>query len=135
MLNGAEWQGIVETGRTVAGPGRMFGDDKQFYFESDDDKHRGMIDMDSVKMVYIGVEDDSELLAAPRFFDAAPIPSSLWVRATLIDGEIVEGMIANAWSALSGPALELRLPGAEGDQRQLVIPRTSVAEFHVITTR
>lgn len=134
MLDGTLWRGTVESGHKAAGPGQMFGDGKQLYFESDDDKYRGTIDLDSVKAIYIGAVDESEL-QAPRFFDAAPIPASLWVRARLIDGEIVEGMIANAWSAFSGALLELLLPGEPYDQRQMLIPRTSIAELHVITIR
>jgi hypothetical protein len=135
MLDGTMWRGTVETGHKVAGPGQMFGDGKQLYFESDHDKYRGTLNLDAVKAIYIGAEDESGLPVAPRFFDAAPIPASLWVRVRLIDGEIVEGMIANAWSAFSGELLELRLPGEQYDQRQMLIPRTSIAELHVITIR
>lgn len=135
MLDGTVLQGTVETGQKVAGPGQMFGDGKHLYFESTDDRYRGTIHLDAVKAIYIGAEDESELPTAPRFFDTAPIPASLWVRASLIDGEVVEGMIANAWFAFSGALLELRLPSEQYDQRQMLIPRTSIAELHVITIR
>jgi hypothetical protein len=54
---------------------------------------------------------------------------------SLRDGEIVEGMIANTLSAITGPVLELQLPGAQSDHRQVLIPRAAIAQIHVITTR
>lgn len=138
MLDGAVRQGTVETAAredhsVVAG--QMLGDNKQLYFESTDGNQRGMIEMDSVKAIYLGDEIESGLQSSPRFFDCAPIPSSLWVRTHFVDGEIVEGMIANAWSAFNGDLVELRVPGQQVDHKQVLIPRTSIAELQVIATR
>jgi hypothetical protein len=139
MLNGAIWRGTVEAAvidhAVPTAPGKMLGEYKQLYFESSDGALRELIDMDAVKAIYYGAEVESEAEAGPRFFDSAPIPSSLWVRTAFLDGEIVEGMIANEWSALNGALLELHVPSQELDRKQVLIPRTSIAELQVITTR
>jgi hypothetical protein len=139
MLDGAVWHGTVDGSVTDNGvasaPGQMLGDNKQIYFESNDGKQSGMIEMDAVKAIYVGTEVGSEIRPGPRFFDCAPIPSSLWVRTAFVDGEVVEGMIANAWSAFSAAVIRLHLPGQRIDQSEVLIPRTSIAELQVITTR
>jgi hypothetical protein len=138
MLDGTVRHGTVEVAvkedAAVPLPGEISGEDKRFYFESDDNCQRVVLKMDLVKAIHIG-EGEPELHTSPRFFDSAPIPSSLWVRVAFVNGEIVEGMIANTWSAFNGPLLELRLSGEQFDQKQVLIPRTSIAELQVITTR
>lgn len=139
MLDGATWHGTVETAPKDydASPGAetIFGDDEEFYFESSDGERCGVFGIDSLKAIYLGDEIEPGLQSSPRFFDAAPIPTSLWVRASFVDGEIIEGMIANSWSAFSGPMLELQLPVEQSNQRRVLIPRASIAELQVITTR
>jgi len=138
MLDGTVRHGTMEAAmKEDAGlplPAEISGENKLFYFESDDDCQRVVLKMDLVKAIHIG-EGEPELHTSPRFFDSAPIPSSLWVRAVFFNGEIVEGMIANTWSAFNGPLLELRLSGEQFYQKQVLIPRTSIAELQVITTR
>ena len=138
MLDGTVRHGAVEAtmkeDAAMPLPAELSGEDKQFYFESDDSCQRVVLKMDSVKAIHIG-EGEPELHTSPRFFDSAPIPSSLWVRVVFFNGEIVEGMIANTWSAFNGPLLELRLSGEPFYQKQVLIPRTSIAELQVITTR
>jgi hypothetical protein len=135
MLDGTVWHGTLEATKPVTWPGERSGEDKQFYFESDGSDQRVVLEMESVKAIHVGAEGESEVQTGPRFFDCAPIPSSLWVRASFVDGEIVEGMIANTWAAFNGALLELHLSGEQFDQKQVLIPRTSIAELQVITTR
>lgn len=139
MLDGAVLYGTIGLSNGDSSkrpePGELAGDAKQIYFESADGGHCGMIDTSSVKAIYIGDRDEPDLHGSPRFFDSAPIPASLWVRASLVDGEVVEGMIANAWSAISGPVLELHLPGSQSGHRKVLIPRTAITKLQVITTR
>jgi len=138
MLDGAVLRGTVKTAvkdeDSTAIAGKPFGDDERFYFESSDGQS-GLIKMDAVKAIYLSAEFDSELQDGLRFFDSAPIPHVLWVRAAFLDGEVVEGMITNAWSAFSGALIQLRLPGHEFDQKEILIPRSSIAELQVIATR
>jgi hypothetical protein len=138
MLDGTVRHGTVvaamKEDAAVPLPAEISGEEKQFYFEFDDDCQRVALKMDLVKAIHIG-EGEPELHTSPRFFDSAPIPSSLWVRAAFFNGEIVEGMIANTWSAFNGPLVELRLSGEQFYQKQVLIPRTSIAELQVITTR
>lgn len=91
--------------------------------------------MADVTEIHFGDEAEREILQAPRFFDAAPIPGSLWVRVSFVDGKVVEGMIANSWSSFHGDLLEVRLLDQQGEERRIQIPRTSIAELQVITTR
>ena|ERR1700739_251650 len=108
---------------------------ERFHCESGDEKDTDLIRFDAVKSIYLNVEHESEVETILRFFDSVPIPSFLWVRATIIDGEIVEGMTPNHWTTFSGPLLSLSLPDQRPDQLQALIPRTSIAELQVITTR
>lgn len=139
MLDGSVQYGTIgiDIGNSEKGPwaARVNGDAKQIYFESSDGEQSGAIDMSCVKAIYIGDRSEPDLQSSPRFFDFAPIPGSLWVRVTLVGGEVVEGMIPNAWSAISAPVLELHLPGASSDQRQVLMPRTAIVKLQVITTR
>lgn len=138
MLNGAIHRGRVETapkdGASVS-PNQIAGDLSQFYLESNDGEECCAVDMDSVKAIYIGNNSDSDPLAGIRFFDSAPIPASLWVRIAFCDGEVLEGMIANSWSAFSSPFIRLQLNGQPFGQKEILIPRTSLADLKVITTR
>ena len=138
MLDGTVRHGTVEAAMKEDAPmplpADVSGEDKEFYFESDDNCQRIVLKMDLVKAIHIG-DGEPELHTSPRFFDSAPIPSSLWVRAVFFNGEIVEGMIANTWSAFNGPLLEICLSGDQLYQKQVLIPRTSIAELQVITTR
>lgn len=139
MLDGSVRCGTIvrSIGSSEKGPEpvRVNGDAKQIYFEPSDGEQCGTIDMSSVKAIYIGDRAEPGLQSSPRFFDSAPIPASLWVRVTLVDGEVVEGMMPNAWSAISGPVLELHLPGAQSGYRQVLMPRNAITKLQVITTR
>ena len=139
MLDGSVRYGSIglRNGDSGSGPvpTRITGDARQIYFESSDGEHCGVLDMSCVKAIYIGDRAEPGLQNSPRFFDSAPIPASLWVRAALLDGEIVEGMIANTWSAIAGQVLELHLPGDQSNHRQVLIPRCAIAQLQVITTR
>jgi hypothetical protein len=139
MLDGAVWQGTVEAGDkdddSVPVWSGMVSDDDGLIFESNDGEQRCSIELQLVKSIYFGTWVETELQSSPRFFDSAPIPSSLWVRIAFADGEIVEGMIANGWSSINGPLIELLIPGQQIDKRQILIPRSSIAEMRVITTR
>ena len=138
MLDGTVQYGAVEAAikedAALPSPTEISCEGKQFYFESDDNCQRVALKMDSVKAIHIG-EGEPELHTSPRFFDSAPVPSSLWVRVVFFNGDVVEGMIANTWSAFNGPLLEICLSGEQYYQKQVLIPRTSIAELQVITTR
>lgn len=139
MLDGAVWQGTVEAEDTDDDSfpiwSGMVSDDKTLNFQSNDGEQRCLIGLQHVKSIYFGSWIETELQSSPRFFDSAPIPSSLWVRIAFADGEIVEGMIANGWSSINGAILELLIPGQHLDKRQILIPRSSIAEMRIITTR
>lgn len=128
MRNGAVRSGALETEEQSTGAS------SQIHFEPDNETRAEVIDLDSVKAISVG-DTGLELQNFPRFFDTAPIPSFLWVRATLTDGQIVEGMISNSWDVLNGALLELSLPSPDSEPRQVLIPRSSLAELQVITTR
>jgi hypothetical protein len=134
MLDGAVCRGRVEPAYGDAASADPDGQSR-FYFESGNGGEPSVIEMGSVKAVYLGGNAESEPHAGVRFFDSAPIPSSLWVRIAFADGEVVEGMIANAWSAFSGPLLHLHLPSQAFGYKEVLIPRTSVMKLQVITTR
>ena len=135
MLDGVVHHGRVELpAKDIDSADPRHGKNK-LYFESGHSGEPVVIEIDSVKAVYLGGNTESESHAGVRFFDSAPIPSSLWVRIVFVDGEVVEGMIANAWSAFSSPFLHLHLPGQAFGCKEVLIPRTSIVELQVITTR
>lgn len=140
MLDGSVRQGVLDASRKEDGTffavaDANTGGGEQLYFESENGEHNFSVNLNSVKAIYIGSDVADDTQDSPRFFDSAAIPASLWVRAVLDDGQIVEGMIANAWSALTGSILQLHLPGHESNHRQVLIPRSSIVQFQVITVR
>lgn len=128
MRNGAVRSGTLEIEERLSGAGG------QIHFEPDNETGIEMVDLDSVKAISVG-DNGLELQNAPRFFDTALIPCFLWVRAALTDGQIVEGMISNSWDVLSGALLELHVPSLDSEPRRVLIPRSSIAQLQVITTR
>jgi hypothetical protein len=106
-----------------------------FHFRSADGDQSGPVRFETVKAVYLNVDREPDSESSPRFFDSAPVASFLWVRATLIDGEIVEGMVQNNWLTFSSPLMALTLPSERVEPIQILIPHTSIAQFVVITTR
>lgn len=107
----------------------------QLYFESVDGEEPNLIAADRVKVVYVGSSSKADLRVGVRFFDSAPLPTSLWVKIAFADGEVLEGMIANAWSAFSGTMLEVYPLDHSSESNRVLIPRGSVAELQVIATR
>ena len=57
------------------------------------------------------------------------------MKIAFADGEVLEGMIANAWSAFSGTMLEVYPLDHSSESNRVLIPRGSVAELQVIATR
>lgn len=139
MLDGEVWHGTMESPTTEVAGARgheeKAGNGHKLYFEPHDGGEPRFFAMSSIKTIHMGLEAGSELLSGPRFFDSAPIPSSLWVRIALLDGEVVEGMIANSWTTLSGPLIQLQLPSRPQSHEHLLIPHSSISELQVITTR
>lgn len=128
MTNGVVRSGTLEIEEQPSAAG------SQVHFEPDNDTRVEMINLDSVAVISVG-DAGVELQYAPRFFDTALVPSFLWVRAALTNGQVIEGMISNSWDALNSALLDLDLPSPDSAPRQVLIPRTSVAKFQVITTR
>ena len=138
MLDGSIRYGTVRTSvetRELGDERVQVTNEEQVYFDSSDGKQSSLIDMDSVKAIFLGDESKLDQHASLRFFDSVPIPFSLWVRAALVGGEIVEGMLENTWRSFTGAVLELHLPGSRSDSKRVLIPRTSIAQLQVITTR
>jgi Family of unknown function (DUF6982) len=139
MLDGSSWRGTLDvdlSGQTSIFPASNAAvSAEHFFFESSDGRNPGLIRFDAVRSIYLNVDHESEMDAGLRFFDAAPIASFLWVRVTFVDGEAVEGMAPNHWSTFCGPVISLSLPDQRLDQLRALIPRASIAEFQVITTR
>jgi hypothetical protein len=128
MRNGAVRSGTLEIEEHSSGAGG------QVHFEPDNETRVETIDLASVALISVG-DTGVELQNAPRFFDTALVPSFLWVRAALIDGQIIEGMISNSWDVLNRALLELNIPSPDSESRQVLIPRSSIAQFQVITIR
>ncbi|HTW46074.1 MAG TPA: hypothetical protein VMD58_11055 [Acidobacteriaceae bacterium] len=139
MLDGAVWRGTLEADLSEkpmgVAPDPPQADAEHFYFESSDGKKSGLIRFDAVKSISLVSEPGRESQCRLRFFDSAPIPSFLWIRATFLDGDTVEGMVSNQWSTFNAPLIRLSLPDRDLDQVQILIPRSSIAELRVITAR
>lgn len=139
LLDGSVLKGTVETAEngqaSEAATSKLFEDGDRFYFESYDGKNSGVIRTDSVKAIYLGTGADGELHEGLRFFDSAPTPNFLWIRVAFPDGEVIEGMVDNEWSAFNESLIRLHLPSQQLGQRDILVPRTSISQFQVITTR
>src|SRR5579875_1217189 len=139
MLDGA-----VRRGRIEAAPGEgliterpaAFGEAAEhFTFESADGSEPIRIAFEDVRTICPHLKGDAETHANLRFFDAASIPSFLWVRLTFVDGELLEGMVENRLLAFSGPPLSLRIPNCHFGPMPVLVPRAAIADLQVITTR
>jgi hypothetical protein len=91
------------------------------------------LELSSVKAIIMDAKD----MSAPgvRFFDFVSLPSWLWTRITFLNGDVIEGMIANTWSAFCGEMLSIHLSGLDLESVQMLVPRVSIAELQVTATR
>ena len=109
--------------------------DTQFHFESCGETSSRVLEMQSVKAIYVVDDPKLELKHDVRFFDSVPTPTYLWVRVAFPDGETIEGMIANSWAAFNDDLLRLHLPNQPLQQPGVLIPRSAISDLQVITTR
>ena len=106
-----------------------------FPFEPADGNARFSIPIDEIRAIYLGADGELDSHGSLRFFDAVPVPAFLWVRLTFMDGEVLEGMVKNHFSAFNDPLISLSIPDPSAEQIPVLVPRCVVAELQVITTR
>lgn len=122
-------------GRLEGGDGARMERANEFTFEPADGAARFRIPMGEVRAIYFRPDSEPGDRTSLRFFDAAPIPAFLWVRLTYVDGEVLEGMVKNHFSAFNAPLISLSIPDPSAEQIPVLVPRCVVAELKVITTR
>jgi hypothetical protein len=139
MLDGTVSRGTLDAELDNAGIAIVGGTDAtrpgEVTFEPANGDARRPLPFNKVRAIYLQPDSEPEPHASLRFFDDAPVPKSLWVRLTFVDGEVMEGMVKNHFSAFSAPLISLRIPQPSAEQVPVLVPRCVVAEFQVIATR
>jgi hypothetical protein len=141
MTSGTVLRGMIEAQTGVHEAGNHTsqnsggGLDESIYFEPADGNPGFTLDLQDVKALYLVEDAHCKPEDDIRFFDSIALPSSLWVRLEFRDGEIIEGMMANSLDALSAPVLKLQAPDQSANKKAIWVPRASIAELRVMTTR
>lgn len=104
-------------------------------FAAAEGDEKAAVKMDRIKAIHLMRDREDGADQVVRFFDSAPAPSTLWVRVSFRDGELMEGAIQNTLPSISAPLLELQPLDHKADRQCVWIPRAAIAELQVITVR
>ena len=85
----------------------------------------------SVRDFPAGETANPERLLHKRFAVRPRMPG-LWLRMTLTDGELLEGLAANDRSLVEGPGLLLPPPDTRSNTQRIFVPRSSIREMAVL---
>src|ERR1041385_3544970 len=91
-----------------------------------------LIDLAEIKSVDF-VRDFSETAAPGRkTFTTRPRTEGLWVRLRFIDNDILEGLMANDLTQISGEGFFITPPDTRGNTQRVFVPRTALLELNVL---
>ncbi len=86
-----------------------------------------------VKVVcFVREFSNSEPPAGPRLFQARPKSEGLWVRMCFLDGELLDGLLANNLLQLEPLGFTVVPPNPSSNNQRLFVPRSALKEFHVL---
>jgi Family of unknown function (DUF6982) len=90
------------------------------------------IHLSEVKAVFfVGTHEGDGSYQEVKFF-REKMPNNLWVKASLVDGEAVEGITENSLRLLAQPGFWLWPSDRLANNQVIYIPKSSVKEFHVM---
>lgn len=67
-----------------------------------------------------------------KLFNTRPKTDGLWLRMTLLDGEVMEGVLANNLLALDAVGFNVVPPDAYSNHQRIFVPRTALSEVQVL---
>jgi hypothetical protein len=67
-----------------------------------------------------------------KVFNTRPKTDGLWLRMTLRDGEVMEGVLANNLLALDAYGFNVVPPDAYSNHQRIFVPRTALKEVQVL---
>ncbi len=70
-----------------------------------------------------------------RFHDHLPAADCLWVRATFIDGEVIEGLVDNHCPHVTQPGFYMSPIDPEGNNLLMYILKNKLKDFQVLGLR
>lgn len=92
-------------------------------------------ELDRAKTIYLMRDKEDTMEQVVRFFDAARTPSTLWVRISFCDGDVMEGAIQNSLDSFSAPFLELQPLDHKAARQRVWVPRAAITGLQVINVR
>ncbi len=91
-----------------------------------------LIELADVKGVYFVREFDESENFARKTFATRPRTEGLWVRLKFRDNEILEGMMPNDLTQLSGEGFLFTPPDTRSNTQRIFVPRSALAELTVL---
>lgn len=70
-----------------------------------------------------------------RFHDHLPAVECLWVRITFLDGEVIEGLVQNAFTFIRDPGFLISPIDPEGNNLLVYVVKTQLQNFEVLGLR
>lgn len=70
-----------------------------------------------------------------RFFDSVKLAQFLWVRATLLDGQIIEGLVRNCLEAFTAQFMVIYPLDSYSNTKCILIAAASLADLQIVSTR
>lgn len=93
------------------------------------------IPLENIKAVFFVKSFDGKGTDELRYYDnLTPLPC-LWVRITFLDGEIVEGMIRNDGSVISGSRFLMAPVDPQSNNQLMLVFKDQLADFQVLGLR
>ena len=93
------------------------------------------IPLDGVKAIFFVKSFEGKWHDDLRFHDHLPPPECLWVRATFVDGEIIEGLISNNCHHVIHDGFYMFPIDPEGNNWLMYILKNKLKEFQILGLR
>lgn len=93
------------------------------------------VPLEGVKAIFFVKSFEGKSHEDLRFHDHLPAPDCLWVRATFLDGEVIEGLIANNPTYVLHPGFYMSPIDPEGNNWLIYVLKNKLADFQVLGLR
>lgn len=93
------------------------------------------IPLDGVKAIFFVKSFEGKWHDDLRFHDHLPAPDCLWVRATFLDGEVIEGLINNHSGYVIQPGFYMFPIDPEGNNLLMYVLKNKLKDFQILGLR
>jgi hypothetical protein len=93
------------------------------------------IPLDGVKAIFFVKSFEGKWHDDLRFHDHLPAPDCLWVRATFLDGEVIEGLIGNDQSYVVRSGFYMSPIDPEGNNWLIYVLKNKLRNFQILGLR